>query len=612
MIDSRFQSVAAACALALATFCTSAAEAEEGITKTWAFAEFGEPLYKDGFDHWPYANPDAPKGGKIVLGAFGTFDSLNPYVLKGEFPGSIGLLYDSLMTGSADEIMGSYGSIAETAEYPEDRSWIIFNLRPEARYSDGVAITAADFCYTLQIYKEHSRPFLKTFVTDIESCEVLSDHRLRFNVKTRGSMKPLTIVAGLAPSPRHFWEKEDITKTTLTPPPASGAYQITDVDPGRSITYERVKDYWGADLPINRGLSNFDVIRYEYYRDPTVQFEAFKAGQIDFRSENSAKRWVTEYDFPAAKEGKVVVRELPILSPRGVSAYFMNQRRPQFKDIRVRKAINFLYDFESTQRTLLYGKYQRSQSYFPGSDYGASGLPTAEELAILEPFRAQLPPEVFTKAFELPKTDGSGHIRRNLRQAVRLFKEAGYELQDGKLVKAESGEQLSFEVLTASPETARLISPFLKNLEQAGIDARLRLMDPAQWRSRLDQKDYDVFSARNNFFPPPGTELRQYFSSKGDDQPGGGNSTGYSSPVADALIDQIIAADDLETLKATTRALDRVVLWNFNIVPLYHKDEAWFAHWKKFGYPERHPKYGAGFPSTWWLDEDLARELAAR
>ena len=612
MTDGRFRSVAAACALALAAFGTTPARAEEGVTKTWAFAEFGEPLYKDGFDHWPYANPDAPKGGKIVLGAFGTFDTLNPYILKGEFPSSIGLIYDSLMTGSADEIMGYYGSIAETAEFPEDRSWIIFNLRPEARYSDGVSITAPDFCFTLDIYKKHSRPFLKSFVTDIESCEALSDHRVRFNVRTRDSMKPLTIAAGLGPSPRHFWSEQDVTKTTLTPPPASGAYRIKDVDPGRSITYERVKDYWAADLPIKKGLNNFDEVRFEYYRDPTVMFEAFKAGQIDFRSENSAKRWVTEYDFPAIEKGKVVSRTLPMRTPTGVSGYFMNLRRPQFQDIRVRRAINYLYDFETTQRTLLYGKYQRSQSYFPNSDYGASGPPTPEELAILEPYRAQLPPEVFEKAFELPKTDGSGRIRRNLRQALSLFKEAGYELRDGKLVKAESGEQLSFEFLTGSPETARLISPFLKNLEQAGIDAQLRLMDPAQWRSRIDQSDFDIYSARNNFFPPPGTELRQYFSSKGSDQPGGGNRIGYSSPVAEVLMDQIVAARDLETLKATTRALDRVVLWNFNIIPQYHKDESWFAYWNKFGYPERHPKYGVGFPGTWWLDQDLARELASR
>ena len=613
MIHGRLRPLGLAGGFAAALLANAAGALAEGeITKTWAFAEFGEPLFKDGFEHWPYANPDAPKGGRIVLGAFGTFDNLNPLILKGHFPSSIGLIYDSLMVGSGDEIMGHYGSIAETAEYPADKSWIIFNLRPEARFSDGVPITAGDFCATLDNYKNHARPFLKSFVTDVEGCEVLSDHRLRFTMKTRDSMKPLTIVAGLTPSPRHFWAERDITKTTLDPPPASGAYRIKAVDPGRSITYERVPDYWGEDLPINLGLNNFDEIRYDYYRDPTVMFEAFKAGEIDFRGEGSAKRWVTEYEFPAVKDGRVVQATLPSETPRGVSAYFMNLRRPQLQDIRVRKAINLLYDFETTRRTLLYGKYERSNSYFPNSDYGASGPPTPDEIAILEPYRDQLPPEVFTEAFELPVTDGSGRIRGNMRKALGLLKEAGYVLRDGEMVHGESGERLGFEILTASPETERVVTPFIKNLKQAGIDARLRIMEPAQWRARLDERDFDVYAAANNFFPPPGTELRAYFGSADPNDPRSGNRIGFSSPVVDTLIERIISARDLETLKVTTRALDRVVLWQYNVVPRFHNDEAWFAYWNKFGRPARAPRYSVGFPGTWWIDEELAAQLAAR
>jgi microcin C transport system substrate-binding protein len=589
----------------------AAAAQDQPVTKTWAMAEFGEPLYGEGIDHWPYANPDAPKGGRIVLGTYGTFDTLNTVIMKGEFPGSIGLASDSLMVGSTDEIMAAYGLIAESAEYPADKSWVIFNLRPEARFSDGVPITAEDFKFAFDTYKEHGRPLIRSFIADIESCEVLSEHRVKYVMKTRGSMKPLMIAAGFSPMARHFWKIHDVTQSTLDPPPASGAYAIASVDPGRSITYRRVPDYWGADLPVNRGLNNFDEIRYEYYRDATVQFEAFKAGDIDFRTEGSAKRWATEYDFPAVADGRVVVRTLPLRSPRGLGGYFMNLQRPPFQDRRVRQAINELYDFEAIQRTLLYGHYSRTKSYFPNSDYGASGPPTAEEIAILKPFRDRLRPEVLTEAFEPPVTDGSGRIRDNLRRALALFREAGWTLQDGKLADG-NGRQMRFEILTASPETERTTLPFIQNLRRAGIDASLRIMDVAQWRTRIENQDFDIYTARNNFFPPPGTELRIYFGSEVDGDPGTGNHIGYSDRVADALIDRIIAARDLATLKATTRALDRVVLWNFNVVPQFHPDEIWFAYWDKFGYPERTPTYGTGFPATWWIEPERAGRLAGQ
>ena len=598
--------------LALARPAAAAESDADGITKTWAIAEFGEPLYKDGIEHWPYVDPNAPKGGKIVLGAFGTFDSFNTVVLKGEFPSSIGIISDGLMASSGDELMSAYGLIAETAEYPADKSWIVFNLRPEARYDDGVPIVAEDFCFAFDTYKEHGRPLIKTFYEDLESCEALSPHRVKFTARTTGSMKPLVAAAGFSPMARHFWEERDVTKTTLDPPPASGAYRIAEVDPGRAITYERVPDYWGADLPVNRGLNNFDEIRYEYYRDDTVMFEAFKAGEIDFRSENSAKRWVTEYDFPAVQREQVVKRIEPNERPRGLGGYFFNLRRPQFQDPKVREAINYLYDFEAIQRTLLYGQYKRVKSFFPNSDYGASGPPTEAELAILEPFRDRLPPEVFAEAFEPPATDGSGRIRANLRRALALFDEAGYALQDGTLIKEATGEQLSFEILTDSPEIRRLTLPFIENLRRAGIDASLRFMDVAQWRNRIDQRDFDIYTARNNFFPPPGTELQVYFGCAPPNAPEMGNRAGFCNPVADALIAQVSEAGDLETLKATTRALDRVLLWNFKVIPQFYPDEVWVADWNRFGYPERRPKYGLGFPGSWWIDEDLEAELAAR
>ncbi len=598
-----------ALALSLALSVATPGRADDDVTITTSMAEFGEPLYQDGFDHFPYVNPGAPKGGRVVLGDFGSFDSFNTIIVKGEFPGSIGLIYDSLMTGSSNELMSAYSLIAENAEYPKDKSWIIFNLRPEARYSDGVPITAHDFCYGFDALKEHGRPLVRAFYEDITSCEAIDDHRLKYAVRTKDSMKPLMAVAGFSPTPRHFWEEQDITKTTLKAPPSSSSYEIAAVDPGRSITFRRVEDYWGKDLPVNVGTANFDEIRYEYYKDETVMFEAFKAGEIDFRAEGSAKRWVTEYGFDAVERGDVVKEVFPDETPRGLYAFFFNLKRPKFEDIRVRQAINFLYDFETVQKTLLYGEYKRVYSYFPNSEYGALGAPTPEEVAILEPFADQLPPEVMSEAFELPVTDGSGRNRAQLRQALRLFKEAGYALENNRLVK--DGRQLSFEIVTASPETERLATPFIKNLRQAGIDASLRIMDVAQWRSRIEQKDFDMYAAGNNFFPPPGTELRIYFGSEVPGDPGRGNKMGYENEVADALIDQIIAARDLETLQATTRALDRVLLWNHNVVPLYYKDESWVAYWDKFGRPAEKAKYSVGFPGTWWMDEEKERELAS-
>ena len=402
---SAWRHLLAAAALAVATGTAgslSRAADDQPATKSWAIAEFGEPLYDETMTHWPFANPDAPKGGEIAISLFGSFDSFNFIIVKGEKPyDPISLMSDSLMavTGnmSSDEILSAYGLIAESAEIPEDKSWIVFNIRPEARFADGVPISAHDFKFAFDSYQEYGRPLIKAYYRDIESVEVLSERRVRFNVSTRHSMKPLMRAAGISPLARHFWAERDITKTTLDPPVASGAYQITDVDPGRSITFTRVKDYWGADLPVNRGLYNFDEIRYEYFRDQTARFEAFKAGDIDIRMESSVKRWVTGYDIEAVHDGKVVRLELPNRNPRGMGALFFNHRREAFSDIRVREAVNLLYDFEALQRTLLYGRYTRVSSYFPNSDYGASGPPTAEEIAVRIP-QAILKLSVSTKS----------------------------------------------------------------------------------------------------------------------------------------------------------------------------------------------------------------------
>ena len=594
--------------LSIAVLCPITVQAQDGINKKWAIAEFGEPLYANDLEHFPYVNPEAPKGGKIVLSAFGSFDTLNFYVQKGEWPSSIGMVYDDLMTGSGDEIDGLYGLIAESVEYPDDKSWAIFTLREEAVYHDGKPIIAADFVHALDTIKQHGRPFYQSFFEDVLVAEALNDKKLKFTFASTGSMKPITIVAGLSPLPLHFWKNKDVTASTLEPPLTSGPYRIKKIDPGRSITYERVENYWGRDLPINRGSNNINEVRYEYYRDLTVEFEAFKAGEIDFRQENSAKRWVTEYDIKEIGTGDMIKEEVPSKRPRGMGGYFFNLKREKFEDIRVRQAIMTLYDFEAIQRTLLFGQYKRINSYFPNSDYGARNAPSESEQAILQPFAAQLPDGTLDKAFTPPTTDGSGRDRKSRRLALALFKEAGWVLKKGKLVSASSGEQFQLELMTAFPESQRLALPYVEKLKKSGIDASIRLVDTSQWRVRIHDSDFDLWVGGLNFFPPPGTELRSFFGSESADIRGG-NSGGIKNPVVDALIEQIVIAKDLETLQTTTRALDRVLLWNHYVVPSYYNDEAWIAYWNRFGHPERRPVYSIGFPGTWWIDDDKNAKL---
>ena len=579
----------------------------EEITKTWAMAEFGEPLYKDGIDHWPYVNPDAPKGGSIVLGASGSFDSLNTYILKGTYPRSLGLAGDSLMTGSADELDSAYGLIAETAEFPEDKSWVIFNLRPEAKFSDGAPITARDFEFALETIRAYGRPFLKSFYEEIEGIEVLGDHKLKFNLTTKDSMKPIMTAAGMGPLHSEYWKERDISKTYLEPQPSSGAYVISSVDPGRSITYTRDENYWGKDLEVNRGLNNYDEIRYDYYRDLEVLVEAFKSGALDYRQENSSKRWATAYKIDDVDDGNIVLATPPDNQPQGIQAFMLNSRRAPFDDQRVRRAFNFLYDFEATRRTILYDQYERVNSYFPNSEYGATGKPTAEEVAVLEPFRDQLPEEVFTEEYLSPVTDGSGKNRKQVREALKLFKEAGWNLSEGKLMK--DGKQMKIEILLNAAGSERVHALFVQGMKKVGIDAEFRVVDSAQYEVRTEEFDFDIVSTLFNFFPPPGPELRSYYGSEAADERGTANYIGVKSDVVDELIEQVIVAPSLEERKVVTRALDRVLLWNDHVVPQFYNATFRLAYWNRFGQPETKPKYGTGFLNSWWVDESLDGKL---
>jgi len=603
--------LASLCVVASCTiFAASATLADDTVTRSWSMAEFGEPLYDQSMPHWPYVNPDAPKGGSVVLGAFGTFDSLNTYILKGSWPRMLGLTGDSLMVGSADELTAAYGLLAESVEYPADRSWIIFNMRPEAHFDNDTPITAADIEFSFNTIQEHGRPFLKSFYSEVESVEVLDTHTIKFSFNTKDTMKPLMKVAGLAPISVEYRKDKDISKTFLTPQPASGSYYISDVDAGRSLTFKRVENYWGKDLPINKGLSNIGTIRYDYYRDLEVMVEAFKAGDIDFRAENSSKRWATAYEVDEVENNEIVLDTPPDNTPGAIQAFFFNLRRSPFDDQRVRQGINLLYDFETIKRTILYNQYERINSYFPNSDYGVSGPPTPEEIAVLEPFRDQLPPEVFTDEFKAPVTDGSGRNRQQLRQALALFNEAGWDLSDGKLMK--DGQQMSLELLLVQPDGQRVAAPFLQNLDRAGIDTSVRIVDSAQYQVRTDDFDFDMISARLSFFPPPGPELRSYYGTVAADERGSANYGGIKNPVVDELIELLIKAETLEKLQITTRALDRVLLWNYYLIPQFYVDKHRIAYWNRFGQPDVQPRYisfSTGMPGSWWIDEALDSKL---
>lgn len=582
--------------------------ADQSVITTWSMAEFGEPLYDENMTHWPYVNPDAPVGGSIVLGAYGSFDSLNTYILKGEFPRSLGLVGDSLMIGSGDELASAYGLLAESAEIPEDKSWIIFNLRPEAAFSNGSPITAADIEFSFKTIREHGRPFLKSFYEGVVDAEVISDHKIKFTFTTTHNMKPLMKVAGLSPLSVEYWKDKDISKTYLTPQPSSSAYYISKVDPGRSITYQRVENYWGKDLVVNKGLNTFDTIRYDYYRDLEVMVEAFKAGDIDFRAENSSKRWATAYEIDEVENGEILLTTPKDNSPQAIQAFFFNTRRAPFDDRNVRKAINLLYDFETLKRTNLYNQYDRINSYFPNSEYGASGKPTDEERAVLLPYQDQLATEVLNEAFAAAETDGSGRIRKQLREALSLFNIAGWQLENGKLVK--DGQQMELELLLVLAGSQRNSAPFLQNLEKAGIKTNMRLVDTAQYQVRVDDFDFDLISARLAFYPPPGAELRSYYGSAAADERGTGNYAGIKNPVVDQLIESVISAESLEKLQVANRALDRVLLWNHYVIPQFYSGTYRFAHWNRFGKPAVQPKYiGSGFPGGWWLDTALDSKL---
>ncbi len=570
-------------------------------------AMHGDLKYPADFTHFDYTNPNAPKGGKVRLSALGSFDSLNPFILKGRNASSLGLVFDTLTDSSEDEAFSAYGLIAESMEVPEDRSWIIFNLRPEARFNDGSPVTAEDVKFSLETLKTKGHPFYRSYFGSVGKVEVLGKHRVKFSF-AGGENREMPLIIGQMPIlPSAWWAGKEFDATTLEFPLGSGPYKAKEIDPGRSITYERVKDYWGRDLPVNKGRYNFDEIRIDYYRDATVALEAFKAGEFDFNQENVAKNWATAYDIPAVHNGQMIKEGIPHEQGTGMQGFVFNTRRPMFSDARVREALGLLFDFEWTNKTLFYDAYTRSNSYFSNTELASSGLPQGEELAILTRHKDQLPAELFTKPFSLPVTKGDGNIRPNLRQALHLLKQAGWQLKDKKLVDRE-GQPMTFEILLVQPTFERVVLPYTRNLEKLGIEVSVRTVDTSQYKNRLDQFDFDMVVGSFGQSLSPGNEQRDFWSSKVADEQGSRNLMGIKNPVIDELIELVISAPNRDSQVARTRALDRVLLWGHYVIPNWHIAQHRIVYWNKFGHPKIAPRYALGF-YTWWVDADKAAKL---
>ncbi|MGZ5864399.1 MAG: extracellular solute-binding protein [Xanthobacteraceae bacterium] len=582
---------------------------------------FGALKYPAGFAHFNYVNPTAPKGGTARQIALGTFDNFNMVVagVKGSLATGIDQVFDTLMVRSLDEVSTEYGLLAEGVSYPADFSSATYRLRANARWHDGKPVTPEDVIFSFDAFKKLS-PMYAAYYRHVAKAEKTGEHDVTFTFDQAGNRELPQIVGEINILPKHWWEgtdksgnKRDIGVTSLEAPLGNGAYKIKEFTPGRNIVYERVKDYWGKDLNVNVGRDNFDELRFEYFRDTTVALEEFKADTIDWRVENSAKDWATAYDFPAVKEKRVILEEFPIRSQGIMQGYVFNLRRDKFKDARVREAFNYAMDFEDMNKAMFFGQYKRIGSYFEGTELASSGLPQGRELEILESVRDKVPPAVFTKPYTNPIGGAPENIRTNLREALRLLREAGYEVRNQKMVNTKTGEQLSVEILVSSPAFERLALRYVPNLERLGIDARIRTVDDAQYENRLRQWDFDLVVAGWGESLSPGNEQRGYWGSQAADQSGSRNVGGIKNDAVDALIDQVIFAKNRDDLVAATRALDRVLLWNFYVVPQWTYDKVRTARWDRFSRPEKMPEYGASaFPIVWWWDAEKAAKIGSR
>ncbi|MDR3450407.1 MAG: extracellular solute-binding protein [Alphaproteobacteria bacterium] len=594
----------------------------------------GDPKYPDGFAHFDYVNPDAPKGGTLHLSALGTFDTINPYTLKGMAADGAGAVFETLMAGALDEPFTQYGWLAESVTVAPDKTWVAYKLRPEARFSDGHPVTPDDVIFSFETLRAKGHPFYRSYYTDVVKAEKNGPHDVRFTFRDATNTELPLIMGQLPVFEKSDWvgavavatgaqaagaeqsrpnkESKDFAATTLTPIIGSGPYKVESMVQGRTITFVRDKNWWGAKLPVNVGRYNFDRVTYDYYRDATVALEAFFAGRYDYRFENIAKHWALDYNTPAIQQGLIKRQELKNELPAGMQAFVLNMRRPLFQDVRVREALDDAFDFEWANKNFAYGSYTRTQSYFDNSELAATGLPSPAELKLLEPYRAQLPPEVFTQEYKEPTTDGSGNNRDNLRKAAALLKDAGWELKNGILTDKQ-GKPFTFEIIIDEPMFERWIEPYLRNLERLGIHATLRTVDSSQYQNRLDDFDFDITISVFQQSLSPGNEQFDYWASSKADIKGSRNLIGIKNPVVDALLDRLVHADSREDLVTACRALDRVLLWNHYVVPQWHIGTYRIAYWDKFGMPPGLPKYApqGAITDAWWADAAKADKIGA-
>jgi microcin C transport system substrate-binding protein len=598
-------SVVMAAFVALLAAGTAQAAPSEGMSL------FGDLKYKPGFTHFDYTNPQAPKGGTMRYSAIGTFDTLNPFVINGVPADGISLIFDTLSASSEDEPASEYGLVAESIDLATDRLSVLYTLRKEARFHDGTPMTPADVIWTFDTLRQQGLPSYREYYGDVTKVVQEGERGVRFYFKSAKNRELPQILGQMPVLSKAYWSGRDFAKTTLTPPLGSGPYRIQSLDPGRSITYARVKDYWGVDLPVNKGRYNVDTIRYDYYRDATVALEAFKAGQYDVRLENSSKDWATGYASPALRDGLIKKEQIPNELPSGMQGFGYNLRRPFFQDPGVREALAYAFDFEWSNKNLFYGAYQRTRSYFDNSELAATGVPQGEELQILDKFRGQIPDEVFTTEYDPPKYDGTGNIRDGLRKAFKLLIAAGWTFKDEKLVNVKTGQPFEFEILLDNPQFERIVLPFADNLKRMGITARVRTVDTAQYERRMDTFDYDMAVVAFGESLSPGNEQREYWGSRAADEQGGRNVLGIKRKVVDQLVEELIQSPDRPSLVAHSRALDRVLQYGYYVIPQFHLGAFRIAYWDKFRRPAIPPKYAVGL-DTWWVDPAAEKSVAAK
>jgi len=612
----RFGAAALILPRVLPRFLAPAALAASQEIETHGLSIFGDLAMPEGFSHFPYVNPDAPKGGEIALQVsatsgnqnFTTFNTLNIYILKGDGAAGMGAIFDSLMAGSGDEPDSAYGLIARAVRVSADKTVYRFLLRKEARFHDGSPLTARDVAFSLNLLKTKGHPSIRQSLRDLEAAEAEADDIVRIRLKPHHSREAALIVAGQPVFSAAYYTSHPFDETTLEPPLGSGAYKVGSFDTGHYITFERVQDYWGKDLPVNVGQGNFDRIRFEYFGDRKVAFEAFKAGAFTFREEFTSSVWATGYDFAAAKDGRIIRATLPDESPMGTQGWFLNVRRDKFKDPRIRRAIGLAFDFEWTNANIMYGVYARTTSYFQNSPMAAQGSPAPEELVLLEPYRNALDPTVFGEVYVPPVSDAAGQDRELLRQASELFSEAGCK-RAGTLLTLPDGKPFEIEFLDFDNALEPHTAPFIKNLKLLGIEARYRVVDAAQYKRRLDDFDYDVVTSRFGLGLTPGDFMRLTFGSEAASLPGSHNASGIANKVVDALIEKALVVDTREQLTFICRAIDRILRAGHYWVPMWNKPNHLVAYWDLFSRPERSPRYETGVVSTWWYDEDKAKHI---